>query len=183
MSLTSTEAPDTLSTAVLPPSSSPESTGSHGHLRRRMHVLESGNSSPLKPKPDFMPNHKDRREELTEGNLDAHSRDLLDKFPAHDLSFESNSALSSPAPEIPVADHLRVVDPSRPTSYPSDSAPHSARAWYEFDLSVVVALASPIGKWLTGGDHVRNFLLILLLIFYLHQIIESASRLFSIISL
>ncbi|KAL4071304.1 hypothetical protein V8B97DRAFT_1871274 [Scleroderma yunnanense] len=49
---------------------------------------------------------------------------------------------------------------------------HSSRAWYEFDLSVMVALASPVGNWLTGGDHVKNLFLILLLIFYLHQLIE-----------
>ncbi|KAL4061747.1 hypothetical protein J3A83DRAFT_4198048 [Scleroderma citrinum] len=30
---------------------------------------------------------------------------------------------------------------------------HSSRVWYEFDLSVMVALASPVGDWLTGGDH------------------------------
>ncbi|KDR78088.1 hypothetical protein GALMADRAFT_245090 [Galerina marginata CBS 339.88] len=48
----------------------------------------------------------------------------------------------------------------------------NTRAWYEFDLAVVVALVSPIGNWLTGGDHVKNLLLIVLLIFYLHQIIE-----------
>ncbi|KAL4070138.1 hypothetical protein V8B97DRAFT_2104441 [Scleroderma yunnanense] len=49
---------------------------------------------------------------------------------------------------------------------------NSSRAWYEFDLSVMVALASPVGNWLTGGDHVKNLFLILLLIFYLHQLIE-----------
>ena len=48
----------------------------------------------------------------------------------------------------------------------------TSRAWYEFDLAVVVALVSPIGNWLTGGDHVKNLLLIVLLIYYLHQIIE-----------
>ncbi|KAF9522488.1 hypothetical protein CPB83DRAFT_871970 [Crepidotus variabilis] len=47
-----------------------------------------------------------------------------------------------------------------------------SRAWYEFDLAVVVALVSPIGNMLTGGDHIKNLLLIVLLIFYLHQIIE-----------
>jgi hypothetical protein len=46
------------------------------------------------------------------------------------------------------------------------------KGWYEFDLSVIVALVSPIGNWLTGGDYIKNLLLILLLIFYLHQIIE-----------
>ncbi len=40
-------------------------------------------------------------------------------------------------------------DPQSPTS-------QNRRAWYEFDLAVVVALVSPIGSWLTGGDHVKN---------------------------
>ncbi|KAJ2935484.1 hypothetical protein H1R20_g1612, partial [Candolleomyces eurysporus] len=48
----------------------------------------------------------------------------------------------------------------------------NTRSWYEFDLAVVVALVSPIGNWLTGGDHIKNLLLVVLLIFYLHQIIE-----------
>ena len=58
-----------------------------------------------------------------------------------------------------------------------ESSPMSprSRAWYEFDLAVVVALVSPVGNWLTGGDHVKNLLLIVLLIFYLHQIIESTA--------
>ncbi|RDB18292.1 hypothetical protein Hypma_000549 [Hypsizygus marmoreus] len=58
------------------------------------------------------------------------------------------------------ADHARSPD-----------SPNT-RAWYEFDLAVVVALVSPIGNWLTGGDHIKNLFLIILLIFYLHQIIE-----------
>ena len=57
----------------------------------------------------------------------------------------------------------------------SSSMSPTSRAWYEFDLAVVVALVSPIGNWLTGGDHIKNLLLIVLLIFYLHQIIESTS--------
>ena len=58
-----------------------------------------------------------------------------------------------------------------------DSTPRS-RAWYEFDLAVVVALVSPVGNWLTGGDHVKHLLLIVLLILYLHQIIESTTPFF-----
>ena len=50
----------------------------------------------------------------------------------------------------------------------------NSRAWYEFDLAVVVALVSPLGNWLTGTDHVKNLLLMVLLVFYLHQIIEGA---------
>ena len=64
--------------------------------------------------------------------------------------------------------HRHTHDASSPMSPKS-------RAWYEFDLAVVVALVSPVGNWLTGGDHIKNLLLIVLLIFYLHQIIESTS--------
>ena len=60
-----------------------------------------------------------------------------------------------------------------------DSSPTSrSRAWYEFDLAVVVALVSPVGNWLTGGDHIKHLLLIVLLILYLHQIIESTILIF-----
>jgi hypothetical protein len=65
------------------------------------------------------------------------------------------------------------LQPHKDRARPSPMSPNS-RAWYEFDLAVVVALVSPIGNWLTGGDHVKNLLLIILLIFYLHQIIEGA---------
>ncbi|KII84140.1 hypothetical protein PLICRDRAFT_57946 [Plicaturopsis crispa FD-325 SS-3] len=45
-------------------------------------------------------------------------------------------------------------------------------SWTDLDLSIVVALVSPIGNWLTGGDHIKDLLLIALLIFYLHQLIQ-----------
>ncbi|KAJ3558832.1 hypothetical protein NM688_g686 [Phlebia brevispora] len=46
------------------------------------------------------------------------------------------------------------------------------RSWSDLDVSMVIALLSPVGNWLTGGDHVKNLFLLLLLIFYLHQLIE-----------
>ncbi|KAI6007091.1 hypothetical protein EDD15DRAFT_2190706 [Pisolithus albus] len=49
---------------------------------------------------------------------------------------------------------------------------HTAKAWYQFDFAVMIALASGIGNWLTGGDYVRDAILLLLLLFYLHQLIE-----------
>ncbi|KAJ7833007.1 hypothetical protein B0H14DRAFT_1170116 [Mycena olivaceomarginata] len=45
-------------------------------------------------------------------------------------------------------------------------------AWYKPSVPVLLALAPPIGNWLTGGDHVKDLLLLLLLVFYLHQIVE-----------
>lgn len=48
-------------------------------------------------------------------------------------------------------------------------------AWYKFDPAVLLALISPIGNWLTGGDHVKNLLFLVLLVYYLHQVIEGQS--------
>ncbi|RPD76925.1 hypothetical protein L226DRAFT_459267 [Lentinus tigrinus ALCF2SS1-7] len=52
------------------------------------------------------------------------------------------------------------------------SKSRSMASWADLDLSIIVALVSPIGNWLTGGDHIKNVFLIILLIFYLHQIVE-----------
>jgi hypothetical protein len=50
----------------------------------------------------------------------------------------------------------------------------SSSRWFGYDLSIIVALVSPIGNMLTGGDHVKNILLLLLLVYYLHQLVEGA---------
>lgn len=67
------------------------------------------------------------------------------------------SSQSGPAP---------VLAESVPTRPPSTSS------WTDLDLSVVVALVAPVGNWLTGNDHLKNLFLILLLIVYLHQVIQ-----------
>jgi hypothetical protein len=89
--------------------------------------------------------------------------------------------MSPGRPQRPKVDTLglgaaaQLQSSPRMRHFSSSSMSHSSRAWYEFDLAVVVALVSPIGNWLTGGDHIKNLLLVVLLIFYLHQIIESTS--------
>lgn len=62
---------------------------------------------------------------------------------------------------------------ARSTSHQTSAK--KAGSWADLDLSIIVALVSPIGNWLTGGDHIKNLFLIILLIFYLHQIVESTS--------
>ena len=64
-------------------------------------------------------------------------------------------------------DHVR----RRPSKAGEQEA---SRSWADLDLSMIVALVSPIGNWLTGSDHVKNVFLLLFLIFYLHQLIEGA---------
>ncbi|KAG0694468.1 hypothetical protein DFH29DRAFT_320922 [Suillus ampliporus] len=118
----------------------------------------------------------------------------MDHFPKLKRSFLDTSTLSSPldhesesefseasgseTPSPPIRPSVRFPSFTPPLEENGSSErspnvePESSKGWYEFDLSVIIALVSPIGNWLTGGDHVKNFLLILLLIFYLHQIIE-----------
>ena len=77
----------------------------------------------------------------------------------------SGSTLQPPSPgELKASDEADLPDHGK------------ERAWYEFDPSVALALLSPVINWLTGSDHVKNVLLVFLLVFYLHQIIEGASR-------
>ncbi|KAI0028107.1 hypothetical protein K488DRAFT_74030 [Vararia minispora EC-137] len=71
-----------------------------------------------------------------------------------------NGGQSSPPSSGPRTRHKAVPPtPTRPSS------------WADIDPSVLLALAAPIGSWLTGGDHVKNLFLVLLLVIYLHQLI------------
>ncbi|KAJ7737178.1 hypothetical protein DFH07DRAFT_985756 [Mycena maculata] len=49
---------------------------------------------------------------------------------------------------------------------------HTPGPWYKPSYPVLFALVSPIGNWLTGGDHLKDLVLLLLLVFYLHHLIE-----------
>ncbi|TCD62972.1 hypothetical protein EIP91_006179 [Steccherinum ochraceum] len=61
---------------------------------------------------------------------------------------------------------------------PTRETQEEKKTWYDLDLSLIVALVSPVGNWLTGSDHIKNLFLILLLIFYLHQLIEMPWQLY-----
>jgi len=150
-------------------------------LRKRPRVLERTQSSTLNLRSPT----KSRAPPLPDTKL---SHD--DLVGSHFAEYESASDLSDDELSPGGVKERRtspegLQKPSRPTidtgnhgHHHHSSMKHSpmsptSRAWYEFDLAVVVALVSPIGNWLTGTDHVKNILLIVLLIFYLHQIIES----------
>ncbi|KAI0698266.1 hypothetical protein BC835DRAFT_678827 [Cytidiella melzeri] len=69
------------------------------------------------------------------------------------------------------------IPPAPPRSRVNSSSSNFAqeeksRSWTDLNLSIIVALISPIGNWLTGSDHVKHLCLLLLLIYYLHQLIE-----------
>jgi hypothetical protein len=189
MSFTSTATTDTLSTPPNSPSAGRDMNSGQNQLRRRTHTLGVSSSSATSLNgsvSDTRPvNIKQDRLGRSLGNTEGYTEELAAKD--NESGFNSGEELpvhSGVSPQSngnPRASPKREEDASRipfSQSFTSHS-PVSSRSWYEFDLSVVVALVSPIGHWLTGGDHVKHLLLVLLLIFYLHQIIESK---FSVLS-
>lgn len=80
-----------------------------------------------------------------------------------DLRFPRRGVHSRSLDREPDEERLDHLDPSANTA---------ASVWYQFDTAVIVALLSPFGKWLTGGDHVKHLLFIALVVYYLHQVIE-----------
>ncbi|KAJ7446143.1 hypothetical protein FB451DRAFT_1567962 [Mycena latifolia] len=67
------------------------------------------------------------------------------------------------------------AEPAAPVSEAYEVEMHP---WYKPSYPVLLALAPPVGNWLTGGDHLKDALLLLLLVFYLHQLIEVPWRLY-----
>lgn len=153
-----------------------------------MHILERASSNTLSaadggilPEISHKNHHHDdhsMHEETSPSSYESHSdsdvdSDAGDDTEGFEAAHDQEHRNAQPRPNIdtqlPAYKTSKHASPLSPTS----------RAWYEFDLAVVAALVSPIGNWLTGGDHIKNLLLVVLLIFYLHQIIESAFLSFS----
>ncbi|KAI0350975.1 hypothetical protein OH77DRAFT_1524493 [Trametes cingulata] len=88
---------------------------------------------------------------------------------------EYESAVNGYKSHSPAARDVKGKSPASVPHTKSTNHQLSAKragSWADLDLSIIVALVSPIGNWLTGGDHIKNLFLIILLIFYLHQIVE-----------
>ncbi|KAI3603907.1 hypothetical protein WG66_004412 [Moniliophthora roreri] len=148
------------------PSIEPISSQAQSTLRRRMHVLENAHKQASR-----------REETQTEETVLSHtdyesasgsdsSGEHIEEEENHEEDVEVDREQPSLHRSVSEEHERRRTEPIPSHSLPDDSA------WYKFDLTVVAALVSPIGNWLTGGDHIKNVLLVLLLLFYLHQVIE-----------
>jgi hypothetical protein len=49
------------------------------------------------------------------------------------------------------------------------------RLWFDIDTSIFLALLASVSNCLTDGDHVHNFLLLIMLVMYMHQLLEGLS--------
>ena len=122
--------------------------GSRTRTRKRSRVLSNGRVVPKGVLEEDEEEEEEEKEPPSSRQTNQKSKPKTARIHTDDIATPRRSSL--------------LHTPTSPTS----------RAWYEFDLAVVVALVSPIVNWLTGGDHIKNLLLVSLLIFYLHQIVE-----------
>lgn len=157
-------------------------------LRRRTHILERAPSDITSPKhhislestmksiPEMLPElskpmqHVETAQSLSSLTEEA---EYSDSESSDDIEFAAEEARERPRAQPPSRQSSPAHVPSPPQMRRTTSEVRTSRAWYEFDLAVVAALVSPVGNWLTGGDHVKNLIFVVLLIFYLHQVIES----------
>ncbi|KZV96775.1 hypothetical protein EXIGLDRAFT_732338 [Exidia glandulosa HHB12029] len=80
-----------------------------------------------------------------------------------------------PSPTTPSPSGLHVFHTRRRSStgqhgHVRHEPAEPATAW--FDAPLALALAPTLGSFMTGGEHVRDFLLLLIMLFYLHQLIK-----------
>ncbi|KAL0068230.1 hypothetical protein AAF712_004615 [Marasmius tenuissimus] len=135
-------------------------------LRRRMHALEnahkksSGDLHRRNPTEETVLSHTDYESASTSGDSSDGRHEEEEVIP------EQNHDQASGEEEEPVL-HRSVSEERAGSTVPN---PPFLRTLYP--AIARAALVSPIGNWLTGGDHVKNVVLVLLLLFYLHQIIE-----------
>ncbi|KAJ3712404.1 hypothetical protein C8R42DRAFT_686794 [Lentinula raphanica] len=172
-------------------SNSPSILPSGPTLRRRMNILDRAHSLSNLNHSSSIEKGKGKSSPVAlESHQDVHNidEDEIEEVGSTDADYETESESSrtegNGSPERSHSFTQRTGEDSQDGGQnfrsnseqfehrPLTHQPAQARSWYEFDLAVVAALVSPIGQWLTGGDHIKNLLLVMLLVFYLHQIIE-----------
>ena len=61
---------------------------------------------------------------------------------------------------------------ARPVDERYDRPPSSP--WKELDISVVISILTPLLSWAFGREYMKNVLVAILLVYYLHQLIEGS---------
>ncbi|KAF8629343.1 hypothetical protein AX15_003494 [Amanita polypyramis BW_CC] len=157
--------PDCMSAPLV--QSSSVNARNHVMTRRRAHILERAQAQLSGSACGLTTRKKGKGRQVSQATEDISFSCVSD--------FGSRSE-SSTEPAAPISDGDSVFStPEAQSELRANSQPcqkSTSRAWYEFDLAVLVALVSPVGHWLTGGDHIKNLFMLILLIYYLHQIIE-----------
>ncbi|KAL5478771.1 hypothetical protein ACEPAI_2048 [Sanghuangporus weigelae] len=120
--------------------------------------------------------HTELPKDDAEANVPTSAKqERLSKNPSQSVKFDATRSSSSRGPSKSLPSAIRRgtsrLSPIQRTKSGSSSVASSG-SWLGYDLSIIVALVSPIGNILTGSDHIRNILLLFFLLYYLHQLVE-----------
>ncbi|KAJ7028136.1 hypothetical protein C8F04DRAFT_70018 [Mycena alexandri] len=137
-------------------------------LRRRMHFLERAGRS-------FTSGASSTRN----GDADGEDPTEVESLPSPPTSYfggyEEEEEENDEASEERVSsndDGTATLGRAAADEHKENEEAHQSHPWYKPSAPVLIALAPPLGNWLTGGDHLKDLLLVLLLVFYLHQLVE-----------
>ncbi|KIY64608.1 hypothetical protein CYLTODRAFT_445888 [Cylindrobasidium torrendii FP15055 ss-10] len=153
--------------------------GSDSPLRRRMHVLERAhaanmsNHSSLSAQAGSPPySERGRRPAVVEDDDYVTDESASGSTEYSDAEANTTQA-TSPPPSPTMHKGVHFNDSEEDSLDELQRRATRKRKWYQFDMAVIIALISPLGNLLTGGDLVKNLVYVLLLLFYLHQVVEA----------
>ena len=119
-------------------------------------------------RPSISDSESDADQDLVDGNLSGNTRGGEGKRTHHEdassqrCDEESNGRLDSSTNGFAV--HPADRPHERTTSSP----------WKDLDVSVVISILTPLLSWAFGTEYVKNVLVAIFLVYYLHQLIEGS---------
>ena len=132
------------------------------------HCPPEGEPDLTDARPSVSDSESDGDQDLADGNLSGSTRSGEGKTtPQEEASCEqcdqeSNGNLDSQTNGFTV----------RPANELHDRPPSSP--WKDLDISVIISILTPILSWIFGREYVKNILVAIFLVYYLHQLIEGS---------
>ena len=118
-------------------------------------------------RPSISDSESDVDQDLADGNFSGNMRSgerkatYQDETSCQQCDQEPNGRLDSPANGFAA----RPVD---------EIHERASSPWKDLDISVVISILTPLLSWAFGTEYVKNVLVAIFLVYYLHQLIEGS---------
>ena len=132
------------------------------------HCPPEGEGDLTDARPSISDSDSDADQDLADGNFSGNGRGGEGKT-AHQEEAngqQSDEELSGKLGSPPNGFMVRPVDELRDRTVSSP--------WKDLDVSVVISILTPLLSWAFGTEYVKNVLVAIFLVYYLHQLIEGS---------
>jgi len=132
------------------------------------HCPPEGEGDLTDARPSISDSESDADQDLADGNLSGNGRGgegkatLQEEASSQQRGQELNGKPGSPINGYTV----RPIDELRDRTVSSP--------WKDLDVSVVISILTPLLSWAFGTEYVKNVLVAIFLVYYLHQLIEGS---------